>query len=186
MSGNVSSSNIAFRVSLCGIITALGVCIMLLGTMLGVMTYAAPLFASVFLIPIIYELGNTRAMLVYAATSILAVLLCAEKELAFFYVFIGYYPVIRPFFFKIKSRPIRIAAKLALFAAALVLLYALLCFVLKLDQIIDELKTASILFNVAMFAVLLLTLLVYDAALMAAEKIYVRKIRPRLRFLNKN
>ena len=179
------NNSIAFKVSLCGVITALGVSIMLLGGMLGVMTYAAPLIASAFLIPVIYEFRNGCALLVYAASSILAVLLCPEKELAFFYVFIGYYPIIRPYFYSIKNKYLRIAAKLALFASAILLMYALLYFVLKLDQLLEELADAGKIMNAVMFAVLILTMLVYDFVLVTAERVYINKLRPRLRFLNR-
>lgn len=167
-------------------ITALSVIVMLVGGVLGIMTYAAPLIAAVLLIPVIYELGNGYALLVYVSSSVLSILLCAEKELAFFYLFIGYYPILRPFFYRIRSKAVRIAAKLLLFAAALGCLYALLYFVLSLEQIKEELLEAGTVMNIVLFAALIITMLVYDRLLIIAERIYVNKLRPRLKFLSRH
>ena len=162
---------------------ALGVVLMLLGGVLAVLTYAAPLIASICLIPVLTEFGSVRAWLCYVASAVLCVLLCPDKELAFFYVFLGYYPIIRPLFERIGSKPLRFAAKLLYFAAVVGLLYLFLCFVLRLDAVIKEMGEAGAVMNVLFFVGITLCLLIYDFALGTVRLLYERRIRPKLRFL---
>lgn len=182
---NSGKSKTAYTVSFCGVTAALSVIILIIGAALGVMTYAAPLAASACLIPVILELGNIPALLVYAASGILAVLLCADKETAFFYVFIGFYPIIRPYFSRIGVKPLRIAAKLALFMVSMGMMYALLYFVLGLEQFKSELASMGIALNIGLFALLVLTLLIFDFVLVLTERLYLTRIRPKLKFIRR-
>ena len=162
---------------------ALGVVLMLFGAVLAVLTYAAPLLASVCLIPVLIEFGKTRAWLCYIASAVLCVLLCPDKELAFFYVFMGFYPIIRPYFMRITAKPARILLKLLFFIAMTGLLYLFLCFVLRLDAVMDELGEMGALMNAVFFAAMIACLLIYDIALSSAQTIYIRRIRPKLSLL---
>jgi hypothetical protein len=164
---------------------ALGAAVMLIGGFLAIATYAAPLFASVLLIPVLVEFGKGRAWLCYLATAIVCALICPDKELAFFYAVIGFYPIIRSFFERIPGRFPRTMAKLAYFAVSTAVLYLFLCFVLKLEALLSELGKAGALMNAVFFAVLVAALLIYDAAVGAAHRIYLLRIRPKLKFLGK-
>lgn len=177
--------NKALSVTFCGMMAALGAVLMLLGGVLAVFTYAAPLLASVCLIPVLREFGKKSAWLCWLATAVICVLLCPDKELAFFYTVFGYYPVLRGVLQRIRSKPLRIAVKLAYFAAAEAALYAFLCFVLRLDALLSELQTTAPYLNALFFLGLLAALLVYDAALGGVFRIYELRIRPKLRFLGK-
>lgn len=180
-----SRANKALSVTFCGMMAALGAALMLLGGVLAVFTYAAPLLASVCLIPVLREFGKKSAWLCYTATAVICVLLCPDKELAFFYALFGYYPVIRGAFVRIRSKPLRLLLKLLYFAAAEAALYAFLCFVLRLDAVLSELQSTAAFLNVLFFLGLLAALLVYDAALGVAFTLYESRIRPKLRFLDK-
>lgn len=175
----------AIALTFCGSMAALGVVIMLVGGLVGVATYAAPLMASVCLMPMLYEFGRARAFMGFAVTALLTVLLCAEKELAFFYLFIGYYPLVRGLFGLIRSKLLRIAAKLLFFACMLFALYAFLLFVFRLETLIQEVGEAGRLMSLLFLAGLVLLMLAYDAALALAERIYFVRLRPRLKFLKK-
>ena len=183
MNERTPKKNTALALTFCGIMAALGVVIMLAGGLLAVATYCAPLLASVCLIPMLCEFGRGRAFLGYVVTAVLSALLSADKESAFFYVFIGYYPIIRGFFFRLRPRLLRILLKLLFFAAATAASYVFLCFVLRLDAVLEELGSASLIVNAALFGALVLALLVFDAVLGRAELIYANRLRPRLRFL---
>ena len=175
--------NSVLSLTFCAIMAALGVGIMLVGGLIGVATYAAPLIASAFLIPVIYEFGAGRAWLAWLAAAILSLVLSADKEGAFFYLFIGYYPMIRPVFNRIRAKLPRALVKLAFFAAVVLAMYALLCFVIKLDAVLYELYSEAAYVNVILFFALVFVLLLYDAALLTAERLYVSRLRPKLRFL---
>ncbi|MBQ4341198.1 MAG: hypothetical protein II756_01695, partial [Clostridia bacterium] len=76
-----SRANKALSVTFCGMMAALGAALMLLGGVLAVFTYAAPLLASVCLIPVLREFGKKSAWLCWLATAVICVLLCPDKEL---------------------------------------------------------------------------------------------------------
>ena len=180
MSGSGSK---VMSVTFCGLMAALGVVIMLIGGVIGVGTYAAPLLASVCLIPMRREFGTKYALMGFAVTAVLTVLLCAEKELAFFYAFVGWYPLAKPALDRIPSRPIKVALKLVIFACAVAAMYAFLYFLLKPQTLIEEFAGMRRIMLAAFFAGLVLTLLVYDFSLRLAFFIYEFRLRPRLRFL---
>lgn len=177
--------NTTLALTFCAVLAALGTVIMLVGGVLGVATYAAPLLASCCLIPILTEYGRGRAWLAWGVTAVLSVLLCADKECAFFYVFIGYYPIIRGRFERVGRKLVRLLLKLLFFAAAVAALYAFLCFVFRLDAVLEELSETGAAMTALFFAGMLAALMVYDAALKVAWILYERRLRPRLGFLPK-
>ena len=84
----------AFRLSLSALMAALGTVLMLSSNLIPVLTYVAPMLASLTLIPILSEFGKKYAWMTWAVTALLALLLCADREAAFFYLFIGWYPIL--------------------------------------------------------------------------------------------
>ena len=56
----------------------------------------------------------------------LSLLLCTERDAAFIFLFIGYYPIIKPRIEKIESRSFRIIVKLAVFVSATFLVFIIL------------------------------------------------------------
>lgn len=115
------------KVALCGVLGALSVALMLLGNILQVGTYAAPMLAAFLLIPILEEYGPKYALLLYGAVSLLSVILVPDKELALFYLLVmGHYPVTKTRLDRIHSRVLRWCAKFLMFNGMTVLLYALL------------------------------------------------------------
>ena len=161
---------------------ALGAAIMIAGGFLGVLTYAAPLLASLCLIPVIREFGRGRSWLAYIATAVLAALISPDKEEAFFYVFVGFYPIIRPFFQRIKPKLLRFFAKLGFFALAEAAMYSLLCFVFRSEQVLGELGELGTALAVLFFCGLAAVMLVFDLVLGFASAIYEKRIRPKLGF----
>ena len=84
------------KIALCGMLGALSVVLLLLGSALQIGTYAAPMLAAFLLIPVLEEYGTRYALTLYVCVAILAVLFVPETELALFYVLVmGYYPVLR-------------------------------------------------------------------------------------------
>lgn len=181
-----SSRNTVLAITFCGMMAALGAVLMLFGSVLAVLTYAAPLLASVCLIPVLREFGSVKALLCYAVSAVLAALLAPDKELAFFYVALGYYPIIRRLFLRIRLFPVRLLVKAVFFALIIGVLYLFLYFVLKLDAVVKDLGKNGALLNVLFFAGMTVCLLVYDAALSVCEAFYEKRLRPKLKFLGKS
>ena len=70
------------RVALCGVLCALGIALLLLGSVLQIGTYAAPMLACFLLVPVGEEYGPKYMLLLYLATAVLSVLLLPDQELA--------------------------------------------------------------------------------------------------------
>ena len=67
----------------------------------------------------------------------------ATRESALLFVFLGYYPIVKPRFDAIRRRPLRLAAKLLLAIAAVGAEYAFLLFVLRLEAVVTELSSTA-------------------------------------------
>ena len=72
------------KIALCGMLGALSVVLLLLGSALQIGTYAAPMLAAFLLIPVLEEYGTRYALTLYVCVAILAVLFVPETELALF------------------------------------------------------------------------------------------------------
>ena len=141
----------ARRTALCGLLAALAVVFLMMGSLIPAALYACPILAMLALLPVREEFGRSTALTAYAAVSILAVLLVPDKELALLFVFFGWYPPVQPLLDRIRPRILQAAVKLILANAAAVLLYSLLMWVFHLASVTEELKGIT----GAMLAVLL-------------------------------
>ena len=63
------------QIALCGLLCALAVTLLLLGGVIPIATFCAPLLAMVILLPILEEYGPRTAAAAYGAAAILALLL---------------------------------------------------------------------------------------------------------------
>ena len=72
------------KIALCGVLGALSVALLLVGNILQIGTYAAPMLACFLLIPVLEEYGARYAVMLYAVVSVLSVILVPDKELALF------------------------------------------------------------------------------------------------------
>ena len=104
-------------IALCGTVCALCIVIMLLGGVLGLGTYAAPMIAGLHLIPIGDKYGKKIHLAVYAAVTLLSFILVPyfEQDLMLAVLF-GPYPLLYPHFAKLP-RFVRPALKLLWFNA---------------------------------------------------------------------
>ena len=110
------------KVAFCGMMVALSVALMLTGGLVPIATYCAPMLGGILLLPIMLEYGRKTAWTAYIATSLIVLTLGVDKEAAFFYLFLGYYPIIKWNIEKIGKKPLRLALKLVVFNAAIFLM----------------------------------------------------------------
>lgn len=113
----------ARQLSLGGITAALAVVILCLGGLVPLATYVLPMICCILLQLILPTLGTKGGWVWYCAVSILALLLCPDKEAAATMVFLGYYPLLKPHF---APNLWGILGKLLLFNASILLMYAML------------------------------------------------------------
>lgn len=114
-----------YRIALGGIMAALSIVILLLGHVLGIGMYAAPMLAGLCLLPAGRAMGRKYHVLLWLAVSLLSFILIsnAEQNLMYLCLF-GCYPILRPWFQKLK-KPLRLMAKLVYFNAVIIAAEAL-------------------------------------------------------------
>ena len=161
--------------ALCGLLSALAAALLIPGGVLPGMVFCAPILAMGVLLPVLEEWGPKAAGTSYAAVSILALLLPANRETAFVYLFFGWYPILRPKIAALPSRPLRVLARLAVCSAAAVLLYGL---ALRLMGLTEEIAAwyVNALLLAAGNAVFLLT----DATLARLTGVWHWKLKKHL------
>lgn len=113
--------NQSARIAFCGVVTALGGLLMFLTGLVPIGTYALPALAGVLPMAVVIEIGPRWAWSVYAAVSILSVLIVPDREaVALFLLFFGYYPILKAAIEHILSKPLRAVLKLADFNLSMV------------------------------------------------------------------
>ena len=126
-------------IALGGVLAALAVILMLLGGLVPFATYVCPMLASVLLIPLMEYFPKGLCWGWYAVVAILSALFCPDREAAFIFLFLGWYPIVKPDLDKLPKLP-RFLLKLLIFNAAVAAAYLLLIFVFELEVLIEEAK----------------------------------------------
>lgn len=162
------------RMALCGMMAALSVVVLCLGGMVPIATYACPLLAMLCLVCPVCEYGTGTALLVYAAAAALGLLLGPDKELALFYLFLGWYPCVRS---KLDGIPgaARWLVKCALFTGAVALMYVLILFLFRLEAVAAEFSEYSAAVLAGMLALGNVTFLLFDLILARFSRLYRKR-----------
>ena len=151
----------ASRVAFGGVLAALAVVIMAMGTLIPVATYVCPVLCCMILQLVRKSCGDRIGWAWYGAVVILSVLLAPDKEAAAVFAAIGYYPILKP---KIDCLKGKWLVKLLLFNVVIVAVEALVMLVLAPEAVVGT-----------MLAVLLLlgnvTFLLYDAVIPRFERL---------------
>ena len=106
---------------------ALGVIILMLGSFVEVVDISVAVIASLLCVYAVIEIGGIYPWLIWAVTSVIALLLIPQKTPALFYaLFAGFYPMLKEKLEQ-KFRPaIAIPIKLGAFHVSLLLMYGVL------------------------------------------------------------
>lgn len=139
----------AARMALGGVLAALAVVIMSLGGLIPILTYVSPMLCALLLQVVLLGCGERVAWAWYGAVAILSALLSADKEVAAAFLFLGYYPIVKP---KIDKLHLRWLWKLLLFNISVGVMYFLLLGLLGLPELSQEFRQTG----AVMLAVMLL------------------------------
>ncbi len=118
-----------------GMMAALAVVIMCLGGLIPVATYVCPMLCMILLSFVRKFCADRVAWAWYGAVSILSLLLAPDREAAAVFLFLGYYPMVKPF---LDKRRFKWIWKGLLFNAAVLVLYGIALYVLGIDQVVSE------------------------------------------------
>ena len=170
-----------YRVALGGILTALAVCVMFLGSVIPFATYISPALASLAVLYFAVEYHTGAALLIYAAISALALLIAPDKEQALLFAcFLGWYPAAKfPIERKLKAVPAMVF-KLVLCNASLFALYYVITRVLVIAAVRDEFAEFTTAIVIALAVLGNLTFIIFDKALTRLSMLWLAKWRPRL------
>ncbi len=157
---------------------ALGVVILWLGSFITVMDLSMAVIASLLCVVAVIEYGGAWPWMIYAATSVLSLVLIPNKEVASLYaIFFGFYPIIKEKLEK-RSRVFAWVCKELIFLVALVSCFA----VWKIFFPQDLMISIPIPLWVVLILMLELVFVLYDVALTRLISFYVYRLRQRFRF----
>ncbi len=161
------------KMALCGMMTALSAAVLSTGSLIPFATFAGPMLAMLCLLPILHDWGAKYALMVYAAAAVLALMLCADKELALFYAFLGWYPAVRPRLAPLP-RPVRILLKCAMFTLAMAVMYLLIIFLFQMEAVAEEFAGYSNLMLALLVVLGNTSFLLLDVLLLRMSILYAR------------
>jgi hypothetical protein len=164
-----------------GMMVALGTVVMLLGGVIPVATFCCPVAAGLTLIPLTLDCGRAHALSGWIAISLLSIMLCPDKEAALLFAFLGWYPVMKwPLDARLRHKWLRRLVKLTLWNLCIGAMYALVFYVLRLDQMLADYQDMTCAMAMLMLLLGDVTMALYDYALVGYAKIYILRLRPRL------
>ena len=168
------------RIAVSGMMVALATAILLLGGVIPAATFTGPALAGIVLIPVLAEGGRRMALGAWIAVSALSLMLCADKEAALLFAFLGWYPAVK-WSLEAKLPGWRgLVVKLLLWNACAGAMAALIFFVLRMDQVIAEYREMSQVMLIAFILLANVTLILYDRLLNVMAVLYLKKLRPKL------
>ena len=177
-----NSRKASTQMAFCGLMTALSVTLMLAGGLIPIATYCVPMAAGILLLPVLLEFGEESAWMSFAVTSLLCLIMGIDKEASFFYIFIGYYPIIKWRIDRFaKNGVLRCLAKLAVFSISIILMYLIMCFLLNMQAIASEFEEMGALLSVVLLIFFNICMLLYDRLLLPLVILYAQRLRPRLK-----
>ena len=171
----------SWAMAYCGMAAALCVALMLLGAVVPVLMFIAPAVASLLIATVCVECGKTMALTAYGAVSLLSLLFVPDKEVALIFVFLlGYYPLAKPKFERIRPAVLRIVCKLLLCNGAVLAMYGLVFLLVPAGSISQELRTTALAVSLATLAMGNVAFVLYDRALHNMLMMYRLVWRPKL------
>lgn len=128
---NKSVKSVAFG----GVFAAVALVIMCLGGLIPFATFVCPMFSTLTGYIVFRCCGGKTAWCWYVVVAVLSVLLAPDKEAAAVFVFLGYYPFLKPWFEKYKFGWI---GKIVLFNCAIGIMYFVLLKLFGMDDLMQE------------------------------------------------
>ncbi len=180
-----SSREQSAKIAFCGLLVALCVVLMLSGGLIPIATYCAPMAAGILLLPVLLEYGKKTAWTAYAAVALITLMLGIDKEAAFFFLFLGYYPIVKWELDRIRRKPLRMLVKLAVWNGSVVLMYVIMGFLLHMDAVVAEFGSMGAVMLIGFVLLFDLCMVLYDRLMMPLIYLYANRLRPKLSFLKK-
>lgn len=154
--------NSAKEIALGGLMAALAIVIMCLGGLIPFATFVCPMFCCMLTKLVLSLCGKRIGWAWYGAVAFLSVLLAPDKEAAALFVFLGYYPIVKPWMDKHKPNWLY---KGLLFNVSILVMYWLLIHVMGLNEIAADYEEAGQVMTVIMLVLGNVTFFMLDKIL---------------------
>ena len=151
-----------------GMMAALAVVIMCLGGLIPVATFTVPVICMMILAYVLKFCGKRIGWAWYGAVAVLSLLLGPDKEAVAVFAFVGFYPIVKPRFDRLRFG---IIAKLALFNVLILTMYWLLIRLLGMEQIGAEFAEVGTVMTAVMLLMGNVIFLLLDRVLTRFAKI---------------
>lgn len=169
----------SYKLAFCSIISALSSITMILTGIIPIGTYALPAISGALLLPVIIEVSRKHAFYSYTVTSLLSVILAADKEaVILFILFFGYYPILKSALSKLKFKFLRLIIKFLIFNTTTILSYFIAVNILLIPQ--DTIVIAGLPLPYFLLIFSNVVFLMYDYSIYVITMMYVLKIHPKL------
>ena len=159
--------NDAKSIAIGGMMAAVAIVVMCLGGIIPIATYVCPMLGAILLAIVVRLCGKRIGWAWYAAVALLSLLLGPDKEAAIVFVFLGYYPIVKGW---VDRRKLPFLWKLLIFNTAIALMYALMIYLFRLEQVVQEFQGLGIVLTV-------ITLVLGNAALFMLDLVLGRLSR---------
>ena len=152
----------AKQIALGGVLAALAVVIMAMGGLIPVATYVCPMLCAMLQSVVLIFCGRRIAWAWYGAVAILGLLLGPDKEAAAVFLFLGYYPIVKPNLDKLRLRWLW---KGLLFNVAILTMYWLLLNLFGMAQLAAEFSELGLVLGIVLLLMGNLTFFLLDIVL---------------------
>ncbi len=154
--------NAAGNMALGGIMAALSVVVMCMGGLIPVATFICPMVCMLLLTVVITRCGDRVAWAWYGAVAILSLLMGPDKEAAAVFVFLGYYPILKP---KMDRLPLKWLWKVIYFNVVILAMYWLLLNLFGMAQLVEEFAEMGVVMTLVTLLMGNVTFLLLDRLL---------------------
>ena len=169
MSRRDEMRNTVRSTALGGVLAALAVVIMCLGGLIPFATFVCTMLCMLLLQFIFRQCGKRIGWAWYGVVAILSMLMGPDKEGAALFVFLGYYPLLKP---ELEKLPFSWLWKGLLFNIAILLMYWLLIHLFGMAALPSEFREMGMI-------LLLITLVLGNLTFFLLDKVLARKFRRR-------
>lgn len=171
------------KIAMCGVISALGIAIMLLAYF-PYFTYLAGAVAGFLTVIVVAETDKKWALATFIVTGLLSLFFAETEAKIMYLLFFGYYPILKICIENIKSKTVQYIIKFTLFNCAVVGAYSLLTFVFGLPP--EILPKYGIYGIVGILLLANVTFYIYDIALVRMAGIYMYRVHPSVKKIFKS
>ena len=154
--------NEAKAVALGSVLAALAIVIMCMGGLIPVATFVCPMLCMLILKIVLARCGSRMGWAWYAAVAILSLLLGPDKEAAAVFLFLGYYPIIKPW---LDGWKMQWLLKGLLFNCAILAMYWVLLRLLGMEELTAEFAELGTVMTVVMLVMGNITFFLLDRLL---------------------